>query len=272
MEKPIPLKPNWTLLEKYGYDKNSTCFGLSDIIMDTEVDKIHSQAYYLNNIPGDPKIIMSKLRMCANFNNLGDATDTFIFICLELADWYYLMVNKSYEKQHKAKSVQELANFIMQIKNIAFAEAEITLHKKKKLVAKIAQPENLRYIENALVNLLKSSSFFADELTIDELSFTIDNLSKLAILKAQAPRNLLHKLRTVYIAKLHEFISQDTILKTSKGKFTYKQRQLIYESGLSLGIFPSNHRGYYSDYIESIYRDNMALFERIKKKGRIDLF
>ena len=277
MEPQFTLKPDLELLSKYGYTPK-VGFWYEASYGDSLSNLIH--VTQLVNIPGESIKVYENLRTVCRRYRLTKMADTLIFLCLDQADWFYTNLHTAFENFRHRTYVKELAFLLDRMDEIKDGKRsgeleegiEIQLKKGSSVLAKITRPELLCYIKDTLTKHVLSIGISGGVVDGYETNPTTDRLKALSNIKIKSPHHLENKLSTVFIAKLQEFIAQETHLKTSIASFTIKQRNLIYELGLQLGIFPKRLEGTESDYIKHIYRDNAKLFTKLAKGGRVKLF
>ncbi len=268
MKPLLTLKPDWQLLEKYGYVNKPDLWSLDGQV---DVSKDCVEYYILNNIPGSAPDIIENIKTVLDACPIKSVRDTLMFICIDQADWFHAKLYGSYQVYHTNKSHQELASFLYTLGIKSKADIELQVKLGKDVLVRVTHPWALQLIEDILLRRIESRDFITTQ-GDPTTSFTKKNLSRIATKSISKPYRLKNKLRAIFIAKLHEFISKETDLKHSQYFFTTKQKSLIYELGLCLGIFPEGHKGKDAKYVEHLYRDNIKLFERIAKGGRVDIF
>jgi hypothetical protein len=262
------LKPDLNLLTQYGYVEN---IGIWSYPSDDRRPSNFIAVHHLNNIPGTPEEINANLRTVCGSYGIKALADTLIFICLDQADWFHAKLSGTYETFNHRLAVKELASLIVAMEENNKESIQLQLKHGSNVLARVTHPQLLFDIKETLTKRLFSIGFGTVPEHRQQLD-TVDKLIALASIKATSPRRLKNKLRTVFIAKVHEFIAKESHIKSSIGSFTVEQRRLIYELGLHLAVFPDEHAGTDSDYIEQIYRDNVKLFKKIAKGGRVNLF
>jgi hypothetical protein len=266
--REILLKPDFNLLSEYGYSN----FAIFNRHPKKEVPPGTLEINYLNNIPaadvGEESLkAIQTLKTVCKFYKIGRLTDTLIYISLDQADWFHGNLQVQYERYWRNSKKKEIADFLMGLE--AQEDIKIQIKKGRKVIASLKTPEYVNYIKGLIYQKINSTSEVPLSDLNDRSSYLIEELRELAFQKIKNPSRLDNKFRTIFIIQLHKFIAEQTIYKSDEFSYTLIQRNLIYEIGLNLQIFPPNIENSESDYIKQLYQENVALFEKMQKGGRI---
>lgn len=247
-EGSVLLKPSITLLIKYGYTLPYSGPDNQFLELGTKCE--------MNNIPIPIDTIKHIEHILTTRNIAQPLKDTILYIVLCQADWYYAMLHGEGNRYHSLMVFQELARFIEALRPKAGVDITINIDRKNTKISSVTSPIAIELIRDAISQKLKSKGFLPDNFT-DYPIFNEPIDQSYALRSPLFPRGLKGELQFIFISKLHEFIRQETLLKSSK-HFTSKQRELIYEVGSILEIFPPLHDATFnSENLKHIYYDGL---------------
>lgn len=255
MSRLLKLKPDIEILNRYGYVPDGVNRGKQyrGKVYDNEI------LIDLNNVPGDANLIFEKFHNLDQYFKTKALLHSFLYICIDQADRFHAEIEGAYETYHLRKSLNEIESFVKMLPKVFASmenedELEISLKKNRKATAKISHPYSILFLFDSLKDHLSSTSGLLATSGINHA-------------KASVPKNpyrMIGRLQTIFISKVQEFISKESnITPTANSLFNSKQRELIYEAGLILGVFlndkPVNSSN--SDYIKWIHKSNINRFK-----------
>jgi hypothetical protein len=260
------LKSNWDLLEKYGYSKpdlrwvnnpNQYEGNTNDVIFE-----------HLNNIPLNGLKVLNDLK--TELVEIDELFDTIAYVALIQADWFYSKLNGSKENHEQFERLKQLASLINALKEVDY-NTTLVFKKGKRIKTLVNNYDVLRLFDKALTQHISRQGFIPDIIDFDgwQLCLTDFINSNINFPKASYV-NLKNILRTIFISKLHEFIRNECEYYYSNFFYTRLQREVIYDIGKCLEIFPCNEEWQDNDPLKHLYRDNIKLLKNIlNKSGRI---